>query len=74
MVYVYNCRYFNKTGNQIGLRFDGRTNMFRPLMIMITVYKQLTITFNEEYRVPFKRRLQSSLLWQTQWYRGTDML
>ena len=23
--------YFNKTGNQIGLRFDGRTNTFSPV-------------------------------------------
>ena len=23
--------YFNKTGNQIGLRFDGRTNSFSPV-------------------------------------------
>ena len=28
--YIVAC-YFNKTGNQIGLRFDGRTNSFSPV-------------------------------------------
>ena len=28
--YIIAC-YFNKTGNQIGLRFDGRTNTFSPV-------------------------------------------
>ena len=28
--YIVAC-YFNKTGNQIGLRFDGRTNTFSPV-------------------------------------------
>jgi len=28
--YIIAC-YFNKTGNQIGLRFDGRTNSFSPV-------------------------------------------
>ena len=28
--YIIAC-YFNKTGNQIGLRFDGRTNVFSPV-------------------------------------------
>jgi hypothetical protein len=28
--YIIAC-YFNKTGNQIGMRFDGRTNVFSPV-------------------------------------------
>jgi hypothetical protein len=28
--YIVAC-YFNKTGNQIGMRFDGRTNTFSPV-------------------------------------------
>jgi len=50
--YIVAC-YFNKTGNQIGLRFDGRTNSFSP----VNDYDN-SIQTNQELRIMRNRSSQ----------------
>ena len=50
--YIVAC-YFNKTGNQIGLRFDGRTNSFSP----VNDYDN-SISTNQELRLMRNRSSQ----------------
>ena len=50
--YIIAC-YFNKTGNQIGLRFDGRTNSFSP----VNDYTN-SIQTNQELRIMRNRASQ----------------
>jgi len=50
--YIVAC-YFNKTGNQIGMRFDGRTNSFSP----VNDYDN-SISTNQELRLMRNRSSQ----------------
>lgn len=50
--YIIAC-YFNKTGNQIGLRFDGRTNTFSP----VNDYDN-SLSTNQELRIMRNRSSQ----------------
>ena len=50
--YIVAC-YFNKTGNQIGLRFDGRTNSFSP----VNDYDN-SVSTNQELRLMRNRSSQ----------------